>query len=250
MRCLIVDDEPLARQLLESYVRKIEELVLVKSCGNALEVFAALQLNTVDLIFLDIEMPNITGIELLRSLQHKPHVILTTAYREYAFEAYNLDVVDYLLKPISFDRFLRSIAKIKQLQRYEPVREDEKNNVFYDEAYLYLKENREMIKVFLKDILYIESLRDYVRVKTTKQEVITYQKISYLEQKLPQNKFIRVHRSFMIAVDKVTSFAHNSIKLSSIEIPVGRNYKNMALSLLKNQSALPTFLPGKKTGDV
>jgi two-component SAPR family response regulator len=141
MRCLIVDDEPLARQLLESYVRKIEELVLVKSCGNALEVFAALQLNTVDLIFLDIEMPNITGIELLRSLQHKPHVILTTAYREYAFEAYNLDVVDYLLKPISFDRFLRSIAKIKQLQRYEPVREDEKNNVFYDEAYLYLKEN-------------------------------------------------------------------------------------------------------------
>src|SRR3990170_4504923 len=119
MRCLIIDDEPLARQLLESYLARIEELTLLKSCGNALEAFTLLQEKPVDLIFLDIEMPQITGIELLRSLKHKPRVILTTAYREYAFEAYDLDVVDYMLKPIAFDRFLRGIGKIKQLKQYD-----------------------------------------------------------------------------------------------------------------------------------
>ncbi|GAB3505953.1 LytTR family DNA-binding domain-containing protein [Spirosoma knui] len=238
MRCLIVDDEPLARQLMESYVKRIEELVAVKSCSNALDVMTTLQLDTIDIIFLDIEMPNVTGIDLLHSLPNKPHVILTTAYRDYAFEAYNLDVVDYLLKPVSFDRFLRSIAKIKQLKRYAPSEKDKKNNVINEEAYLYLKADREMIKVFLKDIIYIESLRDYVRVRTTKQEVISYQKISYLEQKLPQNKFVRVHRSFIVAVDKVTSFAHNIIKLDYLQIPVGRNYKRTALTLLMSQGVL------------
>lgn len=238
MRCLIVDDEPLARQLLESYVERIGELSLVKSCSNALEAFKLLQDEQVDLIFLDIEMPKTTGIELLRSLQTKPRVILTTAYREYAFEAYDLDVVDYLLKPINFDRFLRGIAKIKQLKQYSAPDTDQNKKSSYEDAFLYLKENREMIKVFLKDILYVESLRDYVRVKTLKQEVITYQKISYLEQKLPQNKFLRVHRSFMIAVDKVTSFTNNHARIQTIEIPIGRLYKNAAVEVLIRQSAV------------
>jgi DNA-binding LytR/AlgR family response regulator len=233
MRCLIVDDEPLARQLLESYLARIEELKHVKTCSNAVEAFTFLQEHPVDLIFLDIEMPQTNGIELLRSLKHKPLVILTTAYREYAFEAYDLDVVDYLLKPISFERFLRGIAKIKQLKQYEPQSPDVAEGQRYDDAYMYLKENREMVKVFLKDILYIESLRDYVRVKMLQREVITYQKISYLEQKLPQNKFVRVHRSFMIALDKVHSFTTNTINVGTHEIPIGRNYKNVTLRRLK-----------------
>ncbi|HKZ38878.1 MAG TPA: response regulator transcription factor, partial [Chryseolinea sp.] len=190
MKCMIVDDEPLARELLESYVLQIDELKLVKSSSNAIEAFTFMQYNAVDLLFLDIQMPQITGIELLRSLKNKPPVILTTAYREYAFEAFDLDVVDYLLKPISFDRFLRGIGKIKQLKQHIELVSNEDAIPSFNNAYLYLKENREMVKVFLNDILYIESLRDYVRVKTNKQEVITYQKISYLEQKLPANKFI------------------------------------------------------------
>lgn len=233
MRCLIVDDEPLARQLLESYLARIEVLKHLKTCSNAVEAFTFLQEQPVDLIFLDIEMPQTSGIELLRSLKDKPRIILTTAYREYAFEAYDLDVVDYLLKPISFERFLRGIAKIKQLKQYEPQAPDAAEGQRYDDAYMYLKENREMVKVFLKDILYIESLRDYVRVKTHRQEIITYQKISYLEQKLPRNRFVRVHRSFMIALDKVRSFTTASINVETHEIPIGRNYKNVTIRMLK-----------------
>jgi DNA-binding LytR/AlgR family response regulator len=239
MKCLIVDDEPLARELLEGYIGRIPELKLLKTCVNAIEAFNVLQEKPVDLLFLDIQMPQVTGIELLKSLKNKPRVILTTAYREYAFEAYDLDVVDYMLKPVSFDRFLRAIAKVKQLKQPLDVSFEETDNIqSFDDAYIYLRENREMLKVFLKDIIYIESLRDYVRVKTTKQEVITYQKISYLEQKLPPSKFIRVHRSFMVAIDKVISYTPMSIKVSTIEIPVGRNYKNLALKALTRNNVL------------
>ncbi len=240
MRCLIIDDEPLARELLESYLGRIAELKLIKSCGNALEAFSLLQEKSIDLIFLDIEMPQVTGIELLRSLKDKPRVILTTAYREYAFEAYDLDVVDYLLKPVTFERFLRGIGKIKLLKQYDiPGEVTIPVNSSFDDAYLYLKENREMVKVFLKDILYIESLRDYVRVKTQTREVITYQKISYLEQKLPQNKFLRIHRSFMIAIDRVISFTPSSVRINSMDIPIGRNYKYPTMKQLTQHSVLP-----------
>lgn len=239
MKCLIVDDEPLARELLGDYVRRIAELKLVDSCANAVQAFTLLQEKPVDLLFLDIEMPQVTGIELLRSLKDKPRVILTTAYREYAFEAYDLDVVDYMLKPISFDRFLRAIGKVKQLKQPLDISFDETDSIqSFDDAYIYLRENREMVKVFLKDITYIESLRDYVRVKTVKQEVITYQKISYLEQKLPQSKFIRVHRSFIVAIDKVISYTPVSVRVASHDIPVGRNYKNMAMKALTRNNVL------------
>jgi DNA-binding LytR/AlgR family response regulator len=238
MTCLIVDDEPLARELLESYISRIQELKHVKSCSHAIEAFSYLQENSVDLIFLDIEMPKTSGVELLRSLKDKPRVIFTTAYREYAFEAYDLDVVDYMLKPISFDRFLRGIAKIKQLKQYKPAAIEAAAPLAYHDAFLYLKENREMVKVYMKDILYIESLRDYIRVKTVKQDVVTYQRISYLEQKLPQDKFVRVHRSFIVALDKVNSFSSENIRVGTHEIPIGRNYKNAALKLIKQQSSV------------
>jgi DNA-binding LytR/AlgR family response regulator len=239
MKCLIVDDEPLARQLIESYIQRVEALSLVKSCSNAIEAFAIIQQRPVDLVFLDIQMPQITGIDLLRTLKQRPRVILTTAYREYAVDAYDLDVTDYLLKPILFERFLRSISKIYQLKQPDEVLEQDGRKIqSYDEAYMYLKEDREMIKVFLKDILYIESLRDYVRVKTPGKQIVTYQKISYLEQKLPESKFIRVHRSFIIALDKVSSFSNTNVKLNTFDIPIGRNYKNQALSALNKSNAL------------
>jgi len=240
MNCIIVDDEPLARQLLESYVNRIDELTLVKCCSNAIDAHSLLEKAHVDLVLLDIDMPQTSGIELLRSLQIKPRVIFTTAYREYALEAFDLDVVDYLLKPINFNRFLHAISKIKQLKQYEPEKAPvEETN--YQDAFLFLKENREMKKVFLKDILFIESLRDYVRVKTITQEIISYQKISYLEQRLPQQKFVRVHRSFIVPIERVCAFTQSSVKVDSTEIPIGRNYKNAALLLLKKNSMLHQF---------
>ncbi|MEI9918913.1 MAG: LytTR family DNA-binding domain-containing protein [Bacteroidota bacterium] len=239
MKCVIVDDEPLARELIEGYINHIPELRLLKTCANAIDAFNVMQEKSVDLLFLDIQMPQVTGIELLKSLKSRPRVILTTAYREYAFEAFDLDVVDYMLKPISFDRFLRSIAKVKQLKQPLDVSFDDSENIqSFDDAYIYLRENREMVKVFLRDIIYIESLRDYVRVRTTKQEIITYQKISYLEQKLPQSKFIRVHRSFMVSIEKVVSYTPTSVKVSTIDIPVGRNYKNVAMQALTKNNVL------------
>jgi DNA-binding LytR/AlgR family response regulator len=237
---MIVDDEPLARELLESYALRIGELKLVKSSGNAIEAFTFMQDNVVDLLFLDIEMPQVSGIELLRSLKNRPQVIFTTAYREYAFEAFDLDVIDYLLKPISFERFLRAIGKIKQLRQHiESIHSKVTAAPSFEDAFLYLKENREMVKVFLNDIFYIESLRDYVRVKTSKGEVITYQKISYLEQKLPGNKFIRIHRSFIVSIDKVISYTSSNVKINTTEIPIGRNYKNTTLKVLTQNSVLP-----------
>lgn len=239
MKCIVVDDEPLARQLIESYIQRVEGLTLVKSCSNAVEAFATIQQRPVDLVFLDIQMPQITGIDLLKTLKQRPRVIITTAYREHAVDAYDLDVTDYLLKPILFDRFLRSISKIYQLKQPQEVQSEETTRTqSYEEAYMYLKEDREMVKVFLKDILYIESLRDYVRVKTPAKQIVTYQKISYLEQKLPESKFIRVHRSFIVATDKVSSFSNNSVKINTFEIPIGRNYKNQALTVLNKSNAL------------
>jgi DNA-binding LytR/AlgR family response regulator len=235
MKCLIIDDEPLARDLIESYVRRMENLTLIKTCSNALDAFPLLQQKQIDLIFLDIQMPQLTGIDLIKSLQDRPKVILTTAYREYAAEAFDLDVIDYLIKPVTFDRFLRAVGKIYLAA--PPVAEENPVMKSFDDAYIFLREDREMVKVFLKDILYIESLRDYVRVKTATTQIVTYQKISFLEQKLPEKEFVRIHRSFIVAVDKVSSFTFNSVKIGDIEIPLGRNYKQQAMKVLNQNNA-------------
>lgn len=234
MKCMIIDDEPLARDLIESYVKRMEKLTLVKTCGNALEAFPLLQQKQIDLIFLDIQMPQLTGIDLIKSLQDRPKVILTTAYREYAAEAFDLDVIDYLIKPVTFDRFLRAVGKIYQSA---PVAEETPLMKSFEDAYIFLREDRQMVKVFLKDILYIESLRDYVRVKTAANQIVTYQKISFLEQKLPEKEFVRIHRSFIVAVNKVSSFTFNAVKIGDIEIPLGRNYKQNAIKTLNESKA-------------
>lgn len=236
MKCLIIDDEPLARTLMESYVKRMEKLTLVKSCSNALEAFPILQQKQIDLVFLDIQMPQLTGIDLLKSLKDKPKVILTTAYREYAAEAYDLDVIDYLLKPLTFDRFLRAVGKIYQSGPL--ITDDNPVIKSFEEAYIFLREDREMVKVFLKDILYIESLRDYVKVKTATNQIISYQKISFLEQKLPEKEFVRIHRSFIVSIDKISSFTFSSVKIGGIEVPIGRNYKQHALKVLNRNNAL------------
>lgn len=224
IKCLVVDDEPLAAELVATHISKVSDLELVAKSHNPVDAFAILQREPIDLLFLDIHMPRMTGWELLKSLPHKPLVVITTAYREHALEGYEFDVLDFLLKPITFDRFLRAISKYHQ-RRLTMLDSTTSLSDSYEQAYKYFKVNREMKKVFLKDILYIESLKDYVRIKTDKESLITYQRISYLEEKLPDDKFLRVHKSFIVAVDKISSLGSNSVKIKDKEIPVGRNYK-------------------------
>lgn len=237
MRCLIIDDEPLAAQLLTTHISQIDYLVLEKTCTNALDALAYLRYHQVDLLFLDIQMPKLNGISLLNAIAAKPKVIMTTAYRDYAVDAYNLDVVDYLLKPISFERFLKAIGKAGA---YNIVKEQgtTENKLVHDfnDAYIYLRQDKEMIKIHLKDIDYIESLRDYVKVVTSDQQIITYNKISSLQQKLPENKFLRIHRSYIVALDRIRSFSSAQVRIDGHIIPIGRNYKNEALKLFNRHN--------------
>lgn len=240
-RCIVVDDEPLAVDILTSYVDKLDSLELVGSMNNAIEAFNFLAENEVDLIFLDIQMPKITGLDLLKNLSKKPQVIFTTAYREYALDGYELDIIDYLLKPISFDRFLRSVNRY--IQRTTPEKKSPTDAFIQQEAtsgdaFIYLKANKKMVKVYLKDILYIESLKDYIRVKTDQKSVVTYQRISFMEEKLPADMFLRIHRSFITSLSKIEAFCGHFVEVNGKEIPIGRNYRQNVLSVLNQQNIL------------
>ncbi|MTI20646.1 response regulator transcription factor [Fulvivirga sp. RKSG066] len=235
IKCMIVDDEPLAIEVIESYVDRISDLEVTATCNNALKAFEMLQKEPVDLIFLDIQMPKLTGIDFIKSLKNPPKIILTTAYRDYALEGYELDVIDYLLKPISFERFMKAIGKVYEVQSPEKA---EANGVSEDDEYIYLKADKKMVKVRLHEILYIESLKDYVRVKTTNKDVITHQKISYLEEKLPEECFMRIHRSFIVATKKIETYSATIIEVPGKELPIGRLYKNQVLERLNSEHQL------------
>jgi two-component system, LytTR family, response regulator len=233
IQCLIVDDEPPARDVLRRYIEATPTLTLCGECGNAIEAMSFLQQETVDLLFLDIHMPQLKGIELLRILSNPPKVIFTTAYSEYALEGYNLDIVDYLLKPIQFDRFLKAVSKAYQTAKPLPAQPTGfSNEETKKEAYIYLRADRKMIKVLLQDILYIESMKDYVKVFTSKGTVITKQSITSMEAMLPERSFVRTHRSFIASVDKIKSFTTELIEIEKTEIPIGKLYRSQVLKTL------------------
>jgi len=238
---MLVDDEPLALDVLETFIQRLDNLELVCRCNNALEAYNCLQREHIDLMFLDIQMPKLTGIDFLKSLAHPPKVIFTTAYRDYALDSYELNAADYLLKPIAFERFLKAVSKITPQEQPAPVPviapavTSEPN---YKEAFIYLKADKKMVKVILSDILYIESLKDYIRVKTETREIISYQKISFLEEKLPAGKFLRIHRSFIVALDKIQAFSATAVDIGKSEIPIGRFYKNEVLQILNQNNLL------------
>ena len=221
LRCMIVDDEPLAREIITSYIERMECLDLVASCESAVQAFDLLHHTEIDVLFLDIQMPQLTGIELLKTLRHPPHVILTTAYRDYAIESYELDVKDYLLKPISFERFLKAIHKvIKPMETTVPA------PTHSETKYIQVKADRKTVNISQDDILYIEGLKDYVRIKLTGgKEVITLVNLSTLENEL-SDEFFRVHRSFIISSNKVESFSAAAVNIGGKEIPIGRSYKS------------------------
>jgi DNA-binding LytR/AlgR family response regulator len=233
IKCLVVDDEPLARDVLRRYIEMVPTLRLCGECGNAIEAMSFLQQQPVDLLFLDIHMPQLKGIDLLKILAHPPKVILTTAHAEYAIEGYDLDIVDYLLKPIQFERFLKAVGRAFQLAKpMEPGHDPTVPEEPKKEAYIYLRADRKMVKVLLQDILYIESMKDYIKVFTTTGVIVTKQSITAMEAMLPEHRFIRTHRSFIASVDKIKSFTAEVIEMEKAEIPIGKLYRHQVLRAL------------------
>lgn len=225
IRCLLVDDEPPALDVIESYLEGIDGFEIVGKCANAVEAFRFLQTRQVDLLFLDIQMPKLLGTDFLRSLPQPPKVIFTTAHREYALDGFDLNVVDYLLKPIAFDRFLKAITKIGQVEAPAPPVASDLDAPVSD-AFLYFRADRRMVKVFIRDILYIESLKDYVRIVLVQgKPLVVKQAISSLESTLPARQFVRIHRSFMVAIDKVTAYTPTHLEIGGTELPVGRLFQ-------------------------
>jgi two-component system, LytTR family, response regulator len=233
IKCLIVDDEPPAREVLKRYVEQLPMLHLTGECSNAILAIGMLQQQHIDLLFLDIRMPQLNGIDFLRTLSAPPKIIFTTAYAEYAVESYELDIADYLMKPIRFDRFIKSInkafpkqASIDTGEKFHPV--DEKRT----ESFVYFRADRKMVKVLLHDILYIESMKDYVKVCTTHHTIITKQSLSSVEAMLPEKSFIRTHRSFIVSIQHINTFTNEIIEINKTEIPIGKLYRNSVLKVL------------------
>lgn len=235
IKCLIIDDEPPAREIIRRYVEQVPMLQFVGECGNAIEAFTFLQQHEVDLMFLDIRMPQLSGTDFLKALKHPPKVIFTTAHAEYALEGFELDVIDYLLKPIPFERFLKAVNKAFQLNHHyktttadpETAKEQKKN-----ESFVYFRADRKMVKVMLQDLLYVESMKDYVKVVTTGGIIITKQSISSVEAMLPEKEFVRTHRSFIVSLCKIKSFTAELIEIERAEIPVGKLYRNGVMKML------------------
>lgn len=231
MTCFIIDDEPLAIEVLESHIAHLDDLKIAGTFENAISAFQALQKQPVDLIFLDIQMPGLTGIDFLKSLKNPPQVIVTTAYREYAHEGFELDVVDYLLKPISLDRFLKAVAKVKfEKQSFDIVPGTEKAG---GSAYLFVHSDKKMIKIPLKEIIYAESQKDNLQIVTDSRTILIRRKISDVEEELSFKGFIRIHRAFLVPIDKIQSWSATEIEIGGKSFPIGRTYKNEVLKKLQ-----------------
>ena len=234
IKAIIVDDEPLALDVLETYIDKMPELTLVAKCENAIEANEALKNNDVDLMFLDIQMPQITGVEFLKSLNNPPAVIFTTAYPDYAVEGFELNAVDYLLKPISLDRFMKAVNKVSD--KIGDKGSDSGNVVEMEGDFFFVKADKKLIKVDFDDIIYIEGLKDYVIIRQVAGRVITLQTMKSLEIKLPESTFKRVHRSYIVNIHKINAVVGNMLEVTekgqTKHIPIGKNYREELLNII------------------
>lgn len=222
-KCVIVEDEPLAAELLKSYIEKVPYLKLVAVYENAIKAFPVLVYQLPDVLFIDIEIPGMSGLALLRSLPRMPHVIIISAHKEHAIEGFDLDVTDFVLKPVNFERFMKAVGKLSR----QMSNKDEKETPIpaARDPYLFFRVNKENIKVYLKDILWIESFKDYIKIVTDEKELMTYERISVIEQKLPGSLFTRIHRSFIVANQKVESVTSTHLRIGENMLPIGRNYR-------------------------
>lgn len=239
LKVIIVDDEPLALDVLETYISKIPQLELVGRYSNALEANEALQSNEVDLMFLDIQMPQLTGTDFVKTLQNPPMVVFTTAYPNYAIQGFDLNALDYLLKPVSLERFMKAVNKAieqKELSQHEHIATV--TSAINDELdFFFVKADKKLLKVNFEDIVYIEGLKDYVIIRLLQGRVITLQTMKSLEDRLPRNKFKRIHRSFIVALDKITAIEGSMVEVQEKErpklLPIGKNYRDELLELIE-----------------
>jgi len=232
LRCLLVDDEPLAREGLAQYIQKVPFLELVGTCSNAFEAIDQLQNNHIDLLFLDIQMPDLTGLEFVNAFRQLPAIIFTTAHREYAVEGFELDAVDYLLKPFSFNRFLKAVQKVKltnSLGAGEPV------------DHIFIKSDGHFIRIQFRDILFIESAKDYVFIHTAAARYMALLSLKHLEERLPTEQFLRVHRSFIIPLDKVSKIEGNLLHIQSHRIPISRSLAEAVHQKIVGKNLLERF---------
>ncbi|REE05945.1 LytR/AlgR family response regulator transcription factor [Marinoscillum furvescens] len=224
IRCLIIDDEPLAISVIKKYIEEVDDFICVGSCGNPLEALKYLEEHTVDLIFLDINMPKLTGMEFLQSLKERPLVVITTAYREYAAESYDYDVLDYLVKPIEFPRFFRTVQKAHDRLKFPTANGSSESSAKND--HLFLKVDKKMVKVFFDEILYVESLKDYVMVRTQNEDLIVHHNLHSFTELLPPEGFMRIHRSYTASLDKIKAIDGNQVEIGGKYLPIGRNYQS------------------------
>jgi DNA-binding LytR/AlgR family response regulator len=231
-KCVIVDDEPLAIKVIKNHLQNFEDVEIVAECSNALDADKILRSHNIDLIFLDIEMPKVSGFEFLKTLTKQPKVIIVTAYRNYALKGYEYDIVDYLLKPVSFDRFYQAMTKFYKQQKDTDISvfEESSKNA---KPFIYLNEDKTIHKIYLDDILYLESFREYIKVHTSQKGVLTKLPISKIEEKLNEYEFIRVHKSYIVSVSKIRFFNSRVIGINDIELPIGRTYKESVMKVLK-----------------
>lgn len=237
LSCLIVEDEPLARNLLTDYVKKVPYLTLIDACSSPLAAIEVLRKNSIDLMFLDIQMPELTGITLLKTLQKKPLVILTTAYSEYALESYELDVLDYLLKPVTFERFLKAVDKANQrLSGVTPIVQIVEKGAVAEQPFVFVKDGTKLVKIQLDDILYVEGLKDYVTIHTRQQKITSLQRLKNLEEQLPPQKFIRIHHSYIIALNAIDVVHKGEVQIGNTFLPISDSYKKAFRDVVeKNQ---------------
>jgi DNA-binding LytR/AlgR family response regulator len=223
---MIIDDEPLAQRVLERYIEAVPNLELVQKCKDALEAMEVLKEKKIDLIFLDINMPKLTGVEFLRILKHPPLVIITTAYAEFAIQGYELDVVDYLMKPFGMERFLKAIQKVQDLLKPREHSLPAKTSVeSQDDQYIFVKSSKKTYRINLNEILYIEALGDYVKIFTTERMIVSYHSMKNLENLLSPKKFPRIHKSFIVSLSRIELIEGNQVKIRDRRIPIGTNFK-------------------------
>jgi DNA-binding LytR/AlgR family response regulator len=226
IRCIAVDDEPPALEVMKKYIESVQTLELVATCSDAIDAINILQQQSIDLIFLDIKMPEILGTDFVKTLKNPPKIIFTTAYRKFALEGFELDAVDYLLKPISFDRFLKAVNKLVDMRIVKNTSNHASAKPRQEiSEVVYFRSNRKMIKVELDEILFVESLKDYIKVVTRNRAIVTKHSISSLEENLPKDRFLRIHRSFIVAIDKIESYTNETIEISKKELPISRMYR-------------------------
>lgn len=233
IKAIIVDDEPLALEVLDTYIQKIPDIQLVAKCDNAIQANQIIQSQSIDLMFLDIQMPQLSGIDFLKSLSNPPSVIFTTAYPDYAVEGFELNAVDYLLKPISFDRFLKSVNKV--IDKINTKRQEKETA---SEDFFFVKADKKLVKVNFNEILYIEGLKDYVIIRQDSNRVITLQTMKSLEDRLPQTRFKRIHRSYIVNIQKIQAILGNVVEIVESgkikQLPIGKNYRDELLEMIND----------------